>query len=294
MQPYEWVRNPLDLAGLAPSLRNYNGEEPRRPDPIRIEGGNRPTNNPRDNLVTLMAFTSGEESFIDANNNGVYDANEKFDDLTEPFVDGNDNATHDEDERFIDANGNGVWDGKNDRWDANTLIWVQDRILWTGIPALEDSIDIPTLTGHRKVFADITPAKTELKCPATGTVCAQAGDPLKNYGPMTVTAYMADPWFNSMAQNGEDDGCELKPEPESPVKIKATSNKGMKFTYPAGEYMTFWISDVRDPKASATEQVPKRDPAIGFAVPVECTYTASPISGHVVSVFIGRINGTIE
>ncbi|MFT7686245.1 MAG: hypothetical protein ACI9FB_001590 [Candidatus Azotimanducaceae bacterium] len=41
---------------------------------------------------TLLAFVQGEESFIDANSNGVYDFNEPFVDLTEAFIDYNDDG----------------------------------------------------------------------------------------------------------------------------------------------------------------------------------------------------------
>lgn len=42
---------------------------------------------PRPGRVTVLAYTDGEESFIDANNNNRYDAGELFEDLGLPFLD---------------------------------------------------------------------------------------------------------------------------------------------------------------------------------------------------------------
>ncbi|HKB76504.1 MAG TPA: hypothetical protein VKC58_07905, partial [Myxococcales bacterium] len=53
------------------------------------------TLNPRDQLVTIIAMTRGEEGFEDANHNGVLDPGEVFIDQGEPFVDVNDNNTYD-------------------------------------------------------------------------------------------------------------------------------------------------------------------------------------------------------
>ncbi len=96
--------------------------------------------NPRDGLVTIIAFVSGEEWFNDENGNGEYDPGEQFVDLAEPFVDYDDNGVRDPYEPFIDlpdesGNYNGVWDQGNGRWDRNTTIWTETRIMYTGLPA---------------------------------------------------------------------------------------------------------------------------------------------------------------
>jgi hypothetical protein len=113
--------------------------------------------NPRDGLITVIAYTNGEEQFTDLNNNGIYDEGEPFVDLGEPFIDINDNGKWDawlpgypNGEPFIDMPctaeqvtkklngctqvgvGNGKWDGPNGKWDADTLIWKKTWILWTG------------------------------------------------------------------------------------------------------------------------------------------------------------------
>ncbi len=100
---------------------------------------NAPDVNPRDGFVSIMAFVAGEEWFNDANGNGEYDAGEQFVDLPEPFVDYDDNGRRDEFEPFIDLPGedglyNGRWDAGNRRWDRNTTIWTETRIVYSGLP----------------------------------------------------------------------------------------------------------------------------------------------------------------
>lgn len=51
---------------------------------------------PQDGLVTVVATTRGEESFVDANGNGYYEEGEPFVDLPEPFLDKNDSCSFDE------------------------------------------------------------------------------------------------------------------------------------------------------------------------------------------------------
>jgi len=79
--------------------------------------------------TNIIAFTNGEEEFVDNNQNGLYDAGEVFVDLAEPFVDVNDNSTRDAGEPFTDVNGNSQWDGPNNQWDSNRLIWTETRIV---------------------------------------------------------------------------------------------------------------------------------------------------------------------
>jgi hypothetical protein len=92
------------------------------------------TRNPRDGLVTVIVMARGEEGFVDVNGNGVYDAGEPFIDLGEPFIDANDNGVHDDGEWFLDVNGNGVYDGPNGKWDADTTVWAETRVMYTGLP----------------------------------------------------------------------------------------------------------------------------------------------------------------
>lgn len=53
--------------------------------------GTRPT----DGVVTVLAYMTGEESYIDNNGNNVYDAGEPFTDMGQPYRDDNHNGTYD-------------------------------------------------------------------------------------------------------------------------------------------------------------------------------------------------------
>ena len=297
MQPYNWVENPATIGTVGNPT--FTLREPRRPDPIRFkpDGTGRYTNNPRDNLVSMIAVTSGEEGFTDTNNNGQYDQGEEFDDLTEPFVDSNDNGTWDSNERFIDLNGNREWNGKNGKWDANTLIWKQERLLWTGIPATEDLLlpsQLPLVPGHKPVFTPVSPATMAFVCPAGSLSCSQAGNAADGYKPFRVVAYIADPWFNAMAQNGDGDTCEIPNIDMSPVKVTGQQLSGAAFTYPAGNFLSFTVKDARDPNIPAVDQVPRRSPPIGFRNTILCSFTSAPSNGYIVKVPAGTVDGTIE
>lgn len=285
MEPYAWVPDPTIVPRPAPAM---DPAEPFRVDPIRhTVGGAQITNNPRDNLVAMIAVTNGEEGFDDNNNNGIFDGSDTFDpewdDLTEPFVDANDNGTWDPGEKYLDTNGSGNWNGKNGEWDGNTLIWVQERLLWTGAPATEDT------TGARPIVKAVNPGGLALKCPA-GAHCAQAGPPA------VAQFVLSDPWYNTIAQNAESDGCTVGETEDSPVKsTPKIVNQGVKLTYPAGDIISVTIRDARNPSAAPEQQVPPRrpDPQV-FAVPVQCNATASVLEGHVLQINIGTVSGTVE
>lgn len=107
--------------------------------------------NPRDGLVRIVAYTRGEEDFIDNDADGIFtigtDTMLPGMDLPEPFVDADDNEEWTEQlpfpqrpgdpavyESYRDSNGNGIWDVANNRWDANTEIWTSTTVLWVGEP----------------------------------------------------------------------------------------------------------------------------------------------------------------
>ncbi|MFO0677591.1 MAG: hypothetical protein U0169_13730 [Polyangiaceae bacterium] len=142
---------PVDVAPLdadPAQIPSPRGAEPR--------AGTNPVYNPRDNLVSVIAYLPGEEFFQDDNANGTHDPAEQFIDQGEPFVDSNDNGVWDTGEIFIDtpqtlfdsncnpvtADGgvavttapNGVWDGPNGCWDVNSTIWAETRVLYTDRP----------------------------------------------------------------------------------------------------------------------------------------------------------------
>jgi len=60
--------------------------------------------------VTIRATAVGEESFIDANANGTFDAGETFTDLPEAFLDENEDGIRQSSEPFADFNSNSNYD----------------------------------------------------------------------------------------------------------------------------------------------------------------------------------------
>jgi hypothetical protein len=61
----------------------------------RPMGSNTVGGDPRPGRVTVLAYTDGEESFIDANNNNRYDAGELFEDLGSIYLDKDENRVFD-------------------------------------------------------------------------------------------------------------------------------------------------------------------------------------------------------
>lgn len=298
MEPFLWVSNPALNPPPAPSM---NPREPSRLEQIpgrRNKDGSQIRMNPRDNLVTMIAVTSGEEAFSDNNNNGQWDADEPYADLTEPFVDTNDNGTWDTDERFIDVNGDKRWTGKNGRYDANTLIWVQEKLLWTGIPHPYDGINpAPVLS------AFVPPGPFRFFCDPANSYCSRAVPAAPNTdGFHRTSVRLTDPWYNSIAQNADSDGCgvgegvAIGSGAKSPIIVQTLggARSGVPFTYPAGRQIDLAIFDARDPQTPPSQQLPPRRPGIPFSVPVSCEFTASPISGHIVKMIVGEVGGTIE
>ncbi len=102
------------------------------------------THNPRDGLNTIIVMAKGEEGFIDLNGNGVWDLGEPYIDQGEPFIDANDNGVYDSGEYFVDLNNNGKYDGPNGQWDADTTIWAETRVLYTGSPVFGPKFSVVT------------------------------------------------------------------------------------------------------------------------------------------------------
>lgn len=75
-----------------------------------------------DGRVTVLAYAVGEESFIDANGNGLADANEMVDinsmstDMGEVFRDDNENGARDSNETYIDFNSNAKFDSADGKF----------------------------------------------------------------------------------------------------------------------------------------------------------------------------------
>jgi len=92
---------------------------------------------PPDGIVRVLGFTRGEEPFIDANGDGIYNPGETFFDVPEPFIDANGNGVYDPGdafELFVDVNGNGTWDAAQGPgvWDSNALIFDVVPVTFSG------------------------------------------------------------------------------------------------------------------------------------------------------------------
>ncbi|HOX44490.1 MAG TPA: hypothetical protein PK668_12880 [Myxococcota bacterium] len=90
--------------------------------------------NPRDGLVTILAYTVGEEEFTDLDGDGQYDPGEPFVDVGEPLLDKDDDGIYTAEEACVDSNSNGEYDGPNGQWDGETLIWASTWMVWSGRP----------------------------------------------------------------------------------------------------------------------------------------------------------------
>jgi hypothetical protein len=148
--------------GLTDALGNTPGVDIKTGPPTPHVGTATNFGDPRTGLVTVIAVTQGEETFIDSNGNGLFDGPGEFDpadpeiDTPEPFIDHvnlcngvpapcladpvnppllSGNGSFDPNDRyelFIDGNGNGAWDPPNVMWDAHKPIFASTTVLFTG------------------------------------------------------------------------------------------------------------------------------------------------------------------
>lgn len=114
------------LQSAEPTTPNLTGCSVPYPSSLKISGCGNP------GLNTIVAYTTGSESFTDSNGNGRYDSGEPFEDLSEPYIDANDNGQFDSTELYVDVNGDGFFNSKNSQFDSNTTIWTSMKILFSG------------------------------------------------------------------------------------------------------------------------------------------------------------------
>ncbi len=159
------------------------------------------THNPRDGLATIIVSANGEEGFVDGSNgqpaNGVFDPGENFIDMGEPYVDANDNGVRDANEDYVDFNNNGSWDGPNGTWDSNTFIWAETRVLYTGRAHLAY-----TAGGEYTVsrwFDPILPADPPIAAPAVPpSFAVNSTKATGGATTQTLGVYFADKNFNQL------------------------------------------------------------------------------------------------
>ena len=134
---------PEDVAPLPALVGQYPND--RKLEPSWADG--LITRNPRDGMVTLLAYVQGEEYFGDTNANGKWDSGEQFHDQGEPFVDADDSGAWNAGEVYLDVNGNNAWDGPNGVWDATATVWAEARILYTDKATAGNSFISPSNFG---------------------------------------------------------------------------------------------------------------------------------------------------
>lgn len=134
----------------------------------------------------VIAYTTGEESFTDLNDNALFDAGEPFTDISEPFFDLNGDSVRDENsEVFIDADNDNVFDSADGLFTGtpcigdntvcnrvSTLIWTSDNIVLSGSYATVTlSGPLPSAIDTSTVLA-VTVLDTNGKPMADGTEVA--------------------------------------------------------------------------------------------------------------------------
>jgi hypothetical protein len=197
---YDPSKGPTDQADLGSALGLVNTLGGKLPKDVPAVAGEQSVSTPadvcgvtqhgpRDGVVTVVAWTPGEEAFFDANGNGVYDPGDPFIDLPEPFVDYNDNDVRDPDEPFVDTNQNGVWDPPNGVWDAATNVWTKTVVVYTGMPAFQRVAGFDGLTRWMEV--------------ADGTTYA-APTPVASFA--VRPAFPAEPYVDANLNNRYDPG----------------------------------------------------------------------------------------
>ena len=139
---------------------------------------------PFDGRLTVLATAIGEESFVDANGNGLYDIGEQFKDLPEAFIDGNEDGVRGINttepllpiEEFVDFNNNGVYDNGDGQF--NGVLRACDVLTPkpAGCPApVSTTINVRSslvivLSGHLAVFGGLPSSVTLGTCGSPPTV----------------------------------------------------------------------------------------------------------------------------
>jgi hypothetical protein len=187
--------SPADVAPLGPTAQFpwARGQEPSR-------NIGSLTLNPRDQLVTIVAMTRGEEAFEDANGDGVFSAGEAFVDEGDPFVDADDNGAYDpapasglSEIRFCGLTADcSTYHGPNGTWDADTVIWKPTWVVFTaagvasGIP---NTLSLP-FNPSTRIFDTGT---------TNGTDCAEYADAASatdHSSKISASVYVYDRWLN--------------------------------------------------------------------------------------------------
>ncbi len=132
-------------------------------------------------FVVVLAYSTGEESFNDLNDNDKFDAGESIADLSEPFLDNDLDGVRDSNEEFVDFDGDntfdladGVYTGTSCVGDntvcnrTNLFVWQTTSFLITGIP-VNFSYSNLVFTTNATGTITVTITDSNGNPPATGT-----------------------------------------------------------------------------------------------------------------------------
>jgi hypothetical protein len=107
--------------------------------------------------ITILASMLGEESFIDANGNGVLDSGDTaFSNIPEAFRDDNeDGSKHATHEEFVDFNTNGIYDGANADTDYNGTLCCDTNAVTLAQQAVANGEDSGVCYGVTPITAPV-------------------------------------------------------------------------------------------------------------------------------------------
>ncbi len=178
-------------------------------------------------LSKILAWTAGQESFVDNNGNGIYDSGEPFGDIGEPFIDADDDGIYDaaltvyEEERYVDLNGNNQYDGPDGQWDAETFIWTTHNILWSYATASDINLSV-TPAANCPNFA-IPGAQG---CDCTIKVTDKNGSPIVGGSKLTVHTSVSSGEF-TISPNEFNIPDETRPGPDTTLFTFGITNSGI-------------------------------------------------------------------
>lgn len=127
---------------------------------------------------TVVAYMNGDESFNDLNGNGRWDAAEPCPgDRGEPYVDANDDGIYNAGELYVDVDQSGTYDGPNATCDTDTVLWKEFRYLASD---LIDTFDVSPTTfaldvGSSQTFT-VTVSDANGAPPIAGTTLSVSSD----------------------------------------------------------------------------------------------------------------------
>lgn len=107
----------------------------------------------KDGYVKILAYVAGEEDFVDANFNNVYDAGEPFTDLVTAYRDDNGNKVHDTGEFSVPrsgastTSGDGVWGAADVRMES-TMIFATSYAVFSNASASTAVVSVVVSDGN--------------------------------------------------------------------------------------------------------------------------------------------------